>query len=74
MATTVALYAPGRIAWVDAQAAIPDGLLGVVRHGVSEDTRRLTNAQSVDMISILTRSAEPVLARRRALPGQFRRE
>ena len=30
VATTVALYALGRIAWVDAQAAVPDGLLGVL--------------------------------------------
>jgi hypothetical protein len=30
VATTVALYAHGRIAWVDAQAAVPDGLLGVL--------------------------------------------
>ena len=30
VATTVALYALGRIAWVDAQAAVPDGLLGIL--------------------------------------------
>jgi hypothetical protein len=30
VATTVALYALGHIAWVDAQAAVPDRLLGVL--------------------------------------------
>ena len=29
-APRVALYALGRIAWVDAQAAVPDGLLGIL--------------------------------------------
>ena len=42
VATTVALYAHGRIAWVDAQAAVP-AARGLVRRGVSEDTRRLTD-------------------------------
>ena len=43
VATTVTLYALGRIAWVDAQAAIPDGLLGVLfvvaflKHATSDE-------------------------------------
>ena len=30
VATTGALYALGRIPWVDAQSAVPDGLLGIL--------------------------------------------